>query len=60
MNDFGRTVVDLCRELERWRAECRNARENDPDDFPPFERKAGFQSLVFFIALLIGSFRTNP
>jgi hypothetical protein len=56
MNEFGRDIICLCRELENWRTECRLARENDPNDFPPFERKAGFQSLIFFIALLIVSY----
>jgi hypothetical protein len=52
---FETQIIALCRTLETWRQECRDAADSDPNDFPGFERKAALQALAFFVFFLVAS-----
>lgn len=53
---FVSQLLNLCGELESWRSDEKTAAKNSVRGFPPFEWKAGIQSLVFFITFLISSY----
>jgi hypothetical protein len=45
---FGDELTELCKVLEKWRAHRKALTEADSDDFPAFDRRAGWQSLIFY------------
>jgi hypothetical protein len=53
---FETQIVELCHVLEQWRAERKEALATDSNDFPRFEWKAGWQSLVFYVVYGLSSF----